>query len=121
MSKDKDIARGIADIDINNDGDAPTVGRSLKYMEQLVRVPAFSPFPQPSRPDVVHDARTAGHIHLRAPAFGGFVINPNSRDFSLLHARVYVYLPSGVADHGRWTLLYYIYRDQTCSSTCRAL
>lgn len=38
MSKDKDIARGIADIDINNDDDAPPAGRSLKYMEQLVRV-----------------------------------------------------------------------------------
>ena len=43
VSKDKDIARGIADIDINNDDDSPPAGRSLKYMEQLVRVPAMFP------------------------------------------------------------------------------
>ncbi|KAI0720419.1 MCM-domain-containing protein [Fomitopsis betulina] len=38
VSKDKDIARGIADINIHNDDDAPSVGRNLKYMEQLQQI-----------------------------------------------------------------------------------
>lgn len=56
VSKDKDIARGIADINIHNDDDAPSVGRNLKYMEQLVCAPTFSSSPRSSgrrsqRPD----------------------------------------------------------------------
>ncbi|KAH9930757.1 MCM-domain-containing protein [Fomitopsis serialis] len=38
VSQDKDIARGIADININNDDDTPEGGRNKKYMEQLQRI-----------------------------------------------------------------------------------
>ncbi|KZT71252.1 MCM-domain-containing protein [Daedalea quercina L-15889] len=38
VSQDKDIARGIADIDINGDKDAPASGRTIKYMEQMQRI-----------------------------------------------------------------------------------
>jgi DNA replication licensing factor MCM7 len=39
QGKDKDLARGFADIAINDDDeDRPTTSNDLKYMEQLVRV-----------------------------------------------------------------------------------
>lgn len=37
-SKDTELTRGFADIGLNDDDDAPTRTKSLKYMQQLVRV-----------------------------------------------------------------------------------
>lgn len=36
-SRDKDLTRGFADLDLQDGGDEQNVGKNLKYMDQLVR------------------------------------------------------------------------------------
>ena len=96
VSKDKDIARGIADIDINNDDDAPSVGRSLKYMEQLVRVPSLSPFFGCQRLDITRNlCRLQATVQLRTLVFD---------DPARQHA-MYAPLLRGLSDAKAWPVM----------------
>ena len=97
MSKDKDIARGIADIDINNEDDEPTVGRNLKYMEQLVSASGSSSFLRISRR--VQHSLVAGHISIHALIVGVTIRNSDS----LLRSAC-VELLQHLAIYGGWSM-----------------